>query len=1218
MKTAKRKQLRTLLTSFRANRDSRSTIHALPKRLGAVMLAWWFRQPAIGAIIILTGMATAFFVVQAANQTWSGGGTGNNTAWTTVGNWVGGAVPGSAATTTNTDIATIPATGTNPAIGISGTTFFLGAINFTSTANRAIGASGTTGASFTLTLNGATVNGVANTILRTSDAGTLTLQANNGQSTPNTLSLALGNATNNIISIDSTGGVTIPVVIKNGTGSNLTLAGTGTGALTLSGANTYTGTTTINAGTLTLGASGVLSDSSNMILNGGTFSTGAAAGFTETVGTLALTNDSAIALGTGSHTLTFAASSGVAWTAGANLVITGWTGSLGSSGTSGKIFVGVDATGLTASQLAQIVFFDGTNTYTATILSNGEVVPAAPTAVKLTRFNATSFSDGVQLTWESGFEVNNLGYRLYREQKGKRTGVTPSIVAGSTLTVGQGNRLTAGYSYSWFDPQGTPDTSYYLEAIDLDGSRQTNGPIYPFAGSRNNASPKRQRALLLNEVNESLSNISNNAGGSDAGWPAAMSPTNVSLSNISSANISVQQTIAAGKAVKIQVRQSGWYRVTQSELVAAGFDASADARLLQLYVDGEEVPILLSTEGARLSANDTLEFYGVPLDTPTTDARIYWLISGKTAGKRISVKRSKSKGDLTETPGIRSFAFTTERREKLIYSPRLLNGDADNIFGALIFTEPTNQTLSVRNFDLAATTQPQLEVALQGLTAQGHEVHVMLNGADLGDISFNASQHASASFNVNRSLLREGDNTVSLASRNGSRDISFVDFVRLTYAHRYIADNNAIRFSMPGGGVVRVEGFTTPNVRVLDITNPNSPLDITMPSGPSGGGYAVKVQAPGNDTRTLVAFADDLSGHPSSIAANKPSNWNAAANGADLVVITHKDFRQAIEPLVTLRHSQGLSVAVVDVEDVYDEFSYGAHTPLALKSFLSWAAIHWSRKPAYLLLVGDSSWDPRNYMNQGENDFVPTKLIDTSFMETASDDWLVDFSTLGQADMALGRLPGRTAPEISLMVSKIMAYEQERELNVPLRGAVMVADTGFESKSADTRALLPASVATQTLNRADIGNDDLMRGQLVDALNQGPMIVNFYGHGSVRVWTGAGLLDSELADNLTNVNRPSIYMMMTCLNGYAHDAYIDSLSESVLKAPNGGAVAVWASSGFTTADPQFAMDSQFYRLLFGGPPLRLGEAAREAKLATTDLDVRRTWMLFGDPTMRVR
>jgi len=96
----------------------------------------------------------------------------------------------------------------------------------------------------------------------------------------------------------------------------------------------------------------------------------------------------------------------------------------------------------------------------------------APTAVKLTHFDAASYTDGVQLTWDSGYEINNLGYHLYRERNGKRTRVTPSLVAGSALTVGQGNHLTAGYSYSWFDPQGTADTFYYLEAIDLNGERE--------------------------------------------------------------------------------------------------------------------------------------------------------------------------------------------------------------------------------------------------------------------------------------------------------------------------------------------------------------------------------------------------------------------------------------------------------------------------------------------------------------------------------------------------------------------------------------------------------------------------------------------------------------------------------------------------------------------------------------------------------------------------
>src|SRR6185369_8033257 len=134
-----------------------------------------------------------------------------------------------------------------------------------------------------------------------------------------------------------------------------------------------------------------------------------------------------------------AASNTVSWTAATKLVITGWTGGYdGTSGTSGRIFVGSDSNGLTAGQLAQVSFYDGTNAYPALILSTGEIVPGTgPTAVTLSQFNAVSFADGVQLTWESGFEVNNLGYHIYREQNGKRTRVTPSIVAGSALIVGQ-------------------------------------------------------------------------------------------------------------------------------------------------------------------------------------------------------------------------------------------------------------------------------------------------------------------------------------------------------------------------------------------------------------------------------------------------------------------------------------------------------------------------------------------------------------------------------------------------------------------------------------------------------------------------------------------------------------------------------------------------------------------------------------------------------------
>jgi hypothetical protein len=92
---------------------------------------------------------------------------------------------------------------------------------------------------------------------------------------------------------------------------------------------------------------------------------------------------------------------------------------------------------------------------------------------------------------------------------------------------------------------------------------------------------------------------------------------------------------------------------------------------------------------------------------------------------------------------------------------------------------------------------------------------------------------------------------------------------------------------------------------------------------------------------------------------------------------------------------------------------------------------------------------------------------------------------------------------------------------------------------------------------------------------------------------------------------------MDCLNGFFQDVYTQSLGESLLLAPNGGAVAVWASSGFTDAGPQSGMDLALTHILATNPKLPLGLAILKAKSTVADKDVRRTWILFGDPAMRV-
>ena len=196
--------------------------------------------------------------------------------------------------------------------------------------------------------------------------GTFTLNANRGITLTNANSaLDVYGPGTNVVTYNG-------IIAHSGTHNLRKLGG---GVLVLGGNNTYTGATRIEVGTLRISAAERIDNNSNLILAGGTFSTGATTGNTETMNTLQLLENSTIAFGTGNHNLNFSASDAVSWTAARTLTITGWTGTAGQSGTGGKIFVGNTASGLTATQLAQITFsgYPGT----AVLLSTGEIVPRA-------------------------------------------------------------------------------------------------------------------------------------------------------------------------------------------------------------------------------------------------------------------------------------------------------------------------------------------------------------------------------------------------------------------------------------------------------------------------------------------------------------------------------------------------------------------------------------------------------------------------------------------------------------------------------------------------------------------------------------------------------------------------------------------------------------------------------------------------------------------------
>src|SRR6185295_10694056 len=173
-----------------------------------------------------------------------------------------------------------------------------------------------------------------------------------------------------------------------------------------------------------------------------------------------------------------------------------------------------------------------------------------------------------------------------------------------------------------------------------------------------------------------------------------------------------------------------------------------------------------------------------------------------------------------------------------------------------------------------------------------------------------------------------------------------------------------------------------------------------------------------------------------------------------------------------------------------------------------------ARGPRFVLIVGDGSFDPRNYLGFGPWDVVATKLVDTGSMQTASDEWFVDSNDDGVGEIAIGRLPVRTPAEASRLISKIVGYDGSSSLG----SVLLVSDANdgynFGAASEELRKLVPEGLRVEQIDRGQL-DPGAAKTQLIDAINRGQKVINYTGHGNTSQWRGS-ILTSEDAAALSN------------------------------------------------------------------------------------------------------
>ena len=734
----------------------------------------------------------------------------------------------------------------------------------------------------------------------------------------------------------------------------------------------------------------------------------------------------------------------------------------------------------------------------------------------------------------------------------------------------------------------------------------------------------------------------------------------------------VQRTSESPNRYKILISRTGIHKITYSELRHAGANpVDIDFETLKMENRGRRVGLHIfdhNTNG-RFDRDDSIVFYGVaPIGDRFTDTNVYWLSWGGVGRSQIDVRDAAPKSSNASTP----FAFKkTVRFEQDRKYDRLLDvksEGADHYFWESL-TGGTDSRFNQKDFLVQLphavrgqiNREVEIRIKFQGASRERnarHQARILFNGAQLGGVAEWRQQVAPLvarkieSWRVSKPEDMEVLRIIA-EDRNGTpagQPDFYLDWFEIDYWRTFEASEGMLAFNS------ETEPTRTGRVqyRVTNLLRPE--VDLYQIQDGSIAAKLVNGRIERKDGTFQLTFEDSVispTGYfvvererytqVDHITLAKPSVIGNPANQADYIIITHSDFIAAIQPLAAFRRSQGLSVMIVDIEEVYDQFNHGIFNPIAIQKFLRHTYTHWhSPKPTYVLLVGDAHYDykgaiVKRYREALNRDYdlhpiyVPTfhgwapasgeTAIDHHFVTVSGDDSL--------PDMFIGRLPVQSLHELGDMVKKIINYETKRQPGLWQGRLMQVADNEVNNVGDDiferaskqlVEEYIPVSYDTRKVYLRQIGSPERTNQAILRTIDEGVLVVEYSGHGGTQTWADEGIFRIADAENLGNAHLPFI-ITTTCLNGQ-FDQPLQfgqrSLSEQFLMG-SAGAIGVLSATRLTYATVNAEFDKNLFTAIFTVKPSTLGAIIADAKTQFM-MTAPQLWIpgvtqytLFGDP-----
>jgi len=502
------------------------------------------------------------------------------------------------------------------------------------------------------------------------------------------------------------------------------------------------------------------------------------------------------------------------------------------------------------------------------------------------------------------------------------------------------------------------------------------------------------------------------------------------------------------------------------------------------------------------------------------------------------------------------------------------------------------------------------------------------------------------------------------------------DWVRILYDKALSSAGGEVRFSTvpetSGLQTYRLSGFSeTPFV--WDVTDPANYLSL-QPSV-SGNIVNIQIEMPVDSTpREFVAFTESAAIPISSASMVPVSNQDlhGITSFPEFVIVTPGAFSASATRLADHRRAEGMDVLVVDVDEIYNEFSGGVQDVRALRDYFKFL---YDRAPdeasmlRYVLLLGDGHYDYRELAGRQQdiNWLIPFETAETLITDASftSDDYfgLLDdnegiwkygsFTTVSteRVDIGIGRLPADSPAMADLLIDKIFRYEDTATFGSWRSTYLAIADDGptglagiqndkdLHVQNIDQVAEFIRGPLYPDLNVRKIYAESFERvfqngfkipeakKEINDAVNSGLLVFNYAGHGGPDGLAQEQIFTKEDAEALTNRDRLAIFITATCSFGWWDLDDTSSGAEELLYNPDGGAVALLTTvrlvytSGDTTslnAGLNRALNEALFTEDENGRGRRLGDVMRLTKNTRVGLQGNsRKFNLLGDPSMRI-